>query len=195
MNRYVIIILIVFFLVSGYRLYAGSFSPWKTVCFSSINQTLVENLSEKNKFEQLVCDNPDYVKKDIFMYAFSTATDETVFGGKDPYQISIIFFTYGNEKEITINTVEILNDDLNTPKETTKTILQTEHKTLYKGKDFEQYTSDYSKAIYKFPNYINLRNYNKELKMKVSLTIEGETFEQIFNLKRYVKKGLFKWIY
>ena len=88
-----------------------SFQPWRVVKYSSID--FESHTFNYEQFVELSNSNPDRTLDKVYLYITTHATDEALYEGVDPYCMTFCFWTYDGVKEIQIDSIEILNPDLN----------------------------------------------------------------------------------
>lgn len=174
-----------------------SFQPWRVVKYSSID--FESHMFNYEQFVELSNSNPDRTLDKVYLYITTHATDEALYEGVDPYCMTFCFWTYDGVKEIQIDSIEILNPDLNGQSDDYfegKTSLITEYHQTVNSMTMEVSVSEYTIGTYSTPYVFNLKNYKREsIDVRIMYTIGSKKNEIVVPLKRYEEKGLFQYRY
>ena len=172
----------------------GSFKIWKTVCFSSIPREEAPD-GDVKKLEKLIETYPDLYINNAFLDVCTNATNETVFFGENPYRIVFRFWSLGTEKSFCIKSIEILNEDLSYSYIESNFESRIQRSKVVNGKNYEESKSDLALGIFSTTYDFDLKEYKKDIKLKLICSIDGVENESIIVLKRYERKGFIKWGY
>lgn len=172
----------------------GSFKSWKTINFSSLPREDRTN-GDVEEIKQLSQKYPELYIQNTLIDICMEATEETVYSGREPYRMALRFWTLDDEKSLYLKSIQIINEDLQ------KEYNNLNYKSLIKkrkvlnGRSWEEGISDVAFDVFYTPYDFYLSDYDKDITVQISGSINEEEFELVVILRKYSRKGFIQWGY